>query len=139
MNGNFKISKDILIKYIGNEKNVVIPGIIREIGKEAFYESSVETIVIEEGVKIIGTSAFCGCGNLTEITFPNTLEVIEYDAFCACSKLEKIILPDSLIKIGKAPFTICDRLKEVVVGECNRAVKSIDGNLFSNKKTSLFA
>ena len=137
MNSNFKINKDILIKYIGKEKDVVVPGVVRRIGKEAFYESSVETIVIEEGVKIIGTSAFCGCGNLTKISFPDTLEVIEYDAFCACSKLEKIILPNSLTKIGKAPFAMCDRLKEVVVGECNKAVKSIDGNLFSKDAKKL--
>ncbi len=137
MNNNFKIKNDILIKYIGKEKNVVIPGTIRRIGKEAFYESSLEKVTIEEGVKIIGISSFCGCGNLTEITLPNTIEVIEYDAFCACSKLEKIILPDSLIRIGKAPFTICDRLKEVVVGENNRAVKSIGGNLFSKNGKKL--
>ncbi len=130
-NDNFKIKNDILTKYIGKEKNVVIPGNIRRIGKEAFYESFVEMVIIEEGVKIIGTSAFCGCGHLTEIVLPNTLEVIEYDAFCACSNLERIVLPDSLVKIGKAPFTICDRLKEIVVGENNSAVKSSDGNLFS--------
>ena len=127
---NFIIKNTVLTKYIGNEKTIVIPGDVEKIGKEAFYESSVEKVIIEDGVKVIGESAFCGCGKLTEIVLPNTLEVIEYDAFCSCN-LEKIVLPDSLKKIGKAPFTICKRLTEIVVGENNKIVKSIDGNLFS--------
>lgn len=133
---DFIIKNGVLTKYTGNEKTVIIPGDVEKIGKEAFYESSVEKAIIEEGVKAIGKSAFCGCGNLTEIILPNTLEVIEYDAFSACS-LEKIILPDSLKKIGKAPFVLCERLKEVFVGDNNKIVKSVDGNLFSKNGKKL--
>ena len=82
---------------------VVVPGCFAVIGKEAFYEAyNVHSVIIEEGVKKIGASAFCACG-MKKITLPKSLEEIAYDAFGHCTKLEEVVLPDNLKKLGKSP------------------------------------
>lgn len=129
-NSDFIIKDGVLTKYQGTSDELVIPGNIEKIGKEAFYEANVKKVIIEDGVKEIGKSAFCGCGHLAEILLPKTLEIIEYDAFCACGLLKEIVLPDSLIKIGKAPFTMCDSLEKIVINS-NKSFKSADKKLFS--------
>ena len=49
-----------------------------------------QSIVIPEGVKIIGSRAFEGCGLLTEIVIPDTVERIGTDSFRYCTSLEKV-------------------------------------------------
>ena len=49
-------------------------------------ERTVSEFVIPEGVKKIGSDAFYQCENLTEIRFPNSIEVIGDGAFRNYSK-----------------------------------------------------
>ena len=41
-------------------------------------------------VRVIGTSAFQGCSNMTSVTIPYTVEIIEDDAFKGCTKVEDV-------------------------------------------------
>ena len=108
---------------------VVVPGCFAVIGKEAFYEAyNVHSVIIEEGVKKIGASAFCACG-MKKITLPKSLEEIAYDAFGHCTKLEEVVLPDNLKKLGKSPFTNC--ACDVIVSENNNLLKAVNKKLFS--------
>lgn len=71
--------------YHSRQKNVVIPSEIdgysvTEIGSQAFYISSIESVVVPDGVVRIGESAFRGC-NLTEIILPEHEMEISPDAF----------------------------------------------------------
>ena len=64
-----------LVKYTGSNKNVIVPKFITSIIKEAFYDTEIEAITLEPGLKSIGSHAFDGC-NLTEIVIPESVEFI---------------------------------------------------------------
>ena len=72
--------------YNSPEKNVVIPSEIdgysvTEIGSQAFYYSSIESVVVPDGVIRIGEGAFTENHNLTEIILPEHEMEISPDAF----------------------------------------------------------
>ena len=60
-------------------------------------------MLIPSSVKNIGTNAFAGCTNLTEINLPDGLESIGYGAF-ADSGLDTIRVPKSVKSIGADAF-----------------------------------
>ena len=55
---------------------------------------------IPEGIKEIGSLAFQGSGNLTELVIPEGVTSIGSSAFSGCFKLKKITLPASMKEIG---------------------------------------
>lgn len=79
---------------------IVIPQMIENCPVEviegwAFDEcSNLTSVVIPEGVKIIGDGAFYNCGNLMKITIPSSLESIGWEAFYACDSLLKVNISD---------------------------------------------
>lgn len=56
--------------------------------------SNLETIILPDGLKIIGSSAFSGCTNLPIIDIPNSVTTIDYYAFDKCSSLCNLNIPD---------------------------------------------
>ena len=111
---DFFIHNGELIKYLGNDKNVVIPDGVVRIAPEAFKEcESLVNIKIPDGVIGIGERAFCGCKSLTDILFPEGLEQIGDEAFDNCCLLENILLPKSLMIIGDGIFADCQNLTNI--------------------------
>ena len=47
------------------------------------------TLIIPEGCKRIGSSAFNGCSGLREVIIPKSVDVIRDGAFENCNKLKK--------------------------------------------------
>ena len=80
------------------------------IPKYAFAKSYLESIVLPEGVEEIQYYAFYNCGNLSEVTLPNTLRVIGQSAFydsytnSSSTGLRKIWIPASVEEIGASAF-----------------------------------
>lgn len=61
------IENGVLVKYNGNDKNVVIPNTVEVIGEHAFFAAhSMETLKIPNTVKEIQDSAFSCCINFKE-------------------------------------------------------------------------
>lgn len=58
--------------------------------------SNLETIILPDGLKIIGSSAFSGCTNLPIIDIPNSVTTIDYYAFNKCSSLCNLNIPDGV-------------------------------------------
>ena len=91
--------------YIGDFSNCIsltsftIPANVKTINESCFCASGLNSIVIPEGVKKIGASAFYWCTNLKSVTLPSTLEFIDSDAFSLCENLSEIIIPDNLTKL----------------------------------------
>lgn len=52
--------------------------------------SSIEQIIIPEGVRVISQGAFLDCTNLSSITIPSTVEFIGKEAFRNCNNLEYV-------------------------------------------------
>lgn len=76
--------------YSVNLKSVYIPGSIKLIEQDTFLSSSVERVVIDEGLERIEYSAFGGCSDLQNIYLPSTLNYIADFAFQVDTKLKEI-------------------------------------------------
>ena len=79
---------------------------------DAFSESRINDLVIEEGVKSIGNRAFYACRELTRVSLPGTIRFIGNEAFCACDKVFSYSLADS-VSIGRGAFSFNLSLVEV--------------------------
>ncbi len=73
-----------------------------------------ENYTINEGTRVIATSAFSDCDSLTSVTIPN-----------------------SVTSIGDGAFYGCDNLTEIKVDANNKNYASQDGVLFNKNKTEL--
>ena len=101
---------------------------VTRIGDHAFYECrKLTNITIPESVKLIGDSAFSGCG-LRGINMPNNISSIGSSAFYNCSNLVDISIPNSVSSIGFAAFYNCHKLTTINIPY---GITNIEGNAFS--------
>ena len=99
----FEVKNDTLIKYHGDDEDVVIP-------------ISVETETGLQFITRIGYAVFAD-KNLKRIRIPCSVRTIDNYAFAHCGSLERIELGDDVISIGQGAFFYCTSLKEVKLGE----------------------
>lgn len=110
-----------------NLSSITIPESVFWIEEYAFAScSKLETIVIPNNVTWIGQGAFSGCG-LTSIVIGNGVSVIGNDSFYNCRKLMSVFIPDNVTKIGLSAFGGCDNLKEIILSS---SLSLISGNTF---------
>jgi len=91
-------------------------------------DSSITSVVIPDGVRLIGYSCFEGCKNLTSIKIPNSVTEICDRAFQRCSNLKSVLIPDSVEIIGDSAFAGCTSLTTVNIPD---SVTEIGDNVFS--------
>lgn len=60
---------------------VTLPSTIKEIGQFSYARSSINSIVLPEGLETIGYGAFYHCDNLGYVTIPESIKKIEPKAF----------------------------------------------------------
>jgi hypothetical protein len=93
-------------------------------GVDYTLNSACDTVVIipstwddgENGVKpvtSIASSAFNGCGALTSVTIPSSVNSIGYRSFASCANLIEITIPNGVVSIGQEAFLNCDSLTSV--------------------------
>ena len=71
----------------------------------AFYgHECFETVVMENGVRTIGESAFRRCTALKKVIIGDGVTYIDYMAFAECSDLEIAYIPDSVIETNSYIF-----------------------------------
>ncbi len=114
--------------FFGNTglSHVQIPDSVKIIGEGAFAKSKLMSVVLGGGVREIGTQAFVGCSELTNVVLGrmnesmsddagilgfSVLETIGESAFRECKKLEKIEMPSSLKTVGSYAFRDTDMYK----------------------------
>ena len=73
-------------------KSVYLPKSLRNMGYEMFYFSSVERVVIDEGLDTIPEYTFYACENLKSVYLPSTIKSIGRQAFYYCVYLEDITI-----------------------------------------------
>lgn len=100
------------------------------------YKSKIYHVIVSEGVKSIGSYAFYCYPNLSQVTFPETLETISESAFYQCN-LYYISIPASVSSIGSTAFHWNYNLISFTVDERNSVYSSENGVLFNKNKTRL--
>ena len=70
----------------------------------SLYSQLIKSVVINEGVTSIGSSAFSLSANLTSITIPNSITNISDSAFYGCSGLTSVVIPYNVTNIGYGAF-----------------------------------
>lgn len=110
--------------------SVTIPGSMENIGDYAFEKcKSLQSVVLEDGVKRVGQFTFNNDTVLTSITFPsNGLEEIGNTAFGHCEKIESLDIKSCEV-IGAFAFTSPKSLKKLHIGS---GVKRIEQYAFSS-------
>ena len=96
-----------------------------------FYSlrDSIRTVIIEDGVTSIGSSAFQYCSEMKSVTIPDSVSDIGYGAFYYCSSLTSVRIPRGVTRLGEVIFTGCTRLAEVSIPD---SVTSIGIGTFSH-------
>ena len=125
---DFVIENGVLKEYKGQGGDVVIPEGVKSIGDSAFeYCKSLTSIVIPESVTSIGDSAFWRCSSLTSVVIPEGVKSIGASAFYDCSSLTSVVIPKGVKSIGAWAFYGCKGLTSVVIP---KGVKSISAWAF---------
>lgn len=130
--------------------SITLPNTIKTIGRQAFYETAIETITIPNGVISIEYRAFSNCNVLKSINLPNTITSMGESAFSSCYQLKNITIPSSLTtipqgaffgtgietitipntvtSIGASAFSGCSKLKSIVIPN---GITQINANTFN--------
>jgi len=89
---------------------------VTEIPNGAFRGSDkLIKLQLNEGLQVIGDSAFEGCKSLRSVTLPSTVTELSWQAFCNCSSLIELQLNEGLQIIGDCAFKICTALRSVII------------------------
>lgn len=125
---NFKISGDILVKYIGTEERIKLPTTIKTIAKEAFANNDIlSEITIPESVTLIEEGAFKGCTQLYSVELLGQITKLYKSTFEGCTFLQNIELPVSITAIEEKAFSNCHKLIEITIP---KNVTAVDVNSF---------
>ncbi len=95
----FNKSKNLIIKYIGEDKkNLIVPSYIegvevKIIGVSAFVGKKFENVIIEENIRVIAKNAFNSCGIVT-LELPNSIFTV-YEGSFENNKLEYLELQNN--------------------------------------------
>ncbi len=127
-NGDFgySLSGDgsaVITKYGGRETRLKIPAEldghpVREIGSGAFYGcEDLTEVTIPEGVTAIGENAFAACLGMTSVTIPESVAEIRKGAFHYCLSLTEASIPGGVRIIGEGAFSECESLETLVIPE----------------------
>ena len=124
-----------MVSSIGSctDVNIKIPPvyngiIVKSICDKAFAGSTIESIVLPEGIESIGVHAFTDCHLLYNITIPQSVTTIGDFAFRSCIALDSIVLPQNLKILAAELFYNCESLERIVIPD---GVTSIEYSAFS--------
>ena len=89
----------VLFKYEGTKKDVIIPEGITRIHHGAFAGTEITSVTFPKSLQIVGSDVFVNCKNLKELVFPENVKQIGGHVFSGC-KLERVVFPRELDELG---------------------------------------
>lgn len=93
------------------------------------YVTKIKTVVVENGVKNIGSLAFMNCANLATVKIADSVSSVGFLSFANCRKLTNISLPKNLTSIQSFAFMNCNKLFKVTIPNSNIKM-NIDSDVF---------
>lgn len=70
----------------------------------------VKSVVINEGITVIGKQNFCEMSSVTSVSFPKSLKTIKEAAFYECSEITEVTLSKNVKTIERGAFAGCSSL-----------------------------
>ncbi len=111
-------------------QKVVLPEGLLHIGKDAFYKcSSLVSVSMPDSVTYIEERAFYECTNMTDFQLPKNLTELGNYALYNCHKISEIIIPEGLKNISNSVFSGCTSITEITIPE---GVKQLGDSSFSS-------
>ncbi|WP_321428971.1 leucine-rich repeat protein [uncultured Methanolobus sp.] len=112
----------------GRTNTVTIPGSVTTIGKSAFYDCGITSVVIPDSVTSIDDGAFRYCTGLTSVVVPDSVTNLGRYVFQGCSALTSVDLGSGVTNIGATAFSGCSALTSLTIPG---SVTDIDASVFS--------
>ncbi|MBQ4529180.1 MAG: leucine-rich repeat protein [Lachnospiraceae bacterium] len=114
---DFQVENGVLVEYVGNGGDIVIPDGITAINESVFWEneSVITSVKIPSSVKSIGDMAFYDCNSLKKVEISAGLKSIGDSTFEDCISLSSIKIPDSVTRIGEFAFSGCSSLRSMEI------------------------
>lgn len=120
-----KVSVPNTVKQMGSSvfedctslKSADIAGSIKELQGTFRKCSSLESVTLHEGTKVLQNFTFYKCTKLKSISLPASMETIGYGAFESCEALTELIIPKGVKELGSYAFSGCTGLKELWLPE----------------------
>ncbi len=100
------------------------------------WGNTAEIVIIVDGVTSVGSRAFYGCTNLTNITIPGSVTSIDSSAFYGCSSLTSITIPDSVTSIGMLAFYDCKNITDIHIDSIESWMTINYSDAFSHPNTA---
>lgn len=101
-------------EYVNGQGVITFSGDITSVGERAFNGcTTLESIIIPEGVTSIGSKAFKNCAGLKSVQIPSTVTEIGDEAFYECAVLTSVKLPAGLTSLGVRAFQYCRELLSI--------------------------
>lgn len=127
--GMYISNDNVLVKYDGKAKNVVIPSYVKEIADNAFYTANVESVDIPDSVTKFGKNIF-ELSSIVKVNLPKNMKTISEAMFKNCSNLVDVKIPDSVEIIENEAFSGCSKIDvNIAFGQNMKVIKS---KAFSN-------
>lgn len=121
--------------YRSSVQSIVIGDGVANIGNNAFRNCfDLQSVTIGDGVKEIGSWAFVDDQRMTALTIGNSVETIRNGAFDDCYALTDVTIPDSVKTIEVQAFDYCRNLGTVTIGN---GIERIDDRAFYECSASL--
>ena len=93
---DFEIALGRFEKYKGNQTKVILPPGIKSLGSRCFEDTVVETVIMNNSIKIIEKDAFAGANCLRLVKLPEKMEKFDIEWFGDMTEGVKVELPTHL-------------------------------------------
>lgn len=100
---------------------VLLPSTIQYIGRDAFSDSSIHEIILNDGLLSIGEGAFA-YSKLTSIYIPHSVKQIDRCAFFECTNLHSVYIDASIDVLNEQMFFECINLYELHLPNSIKAI-----------------
>ena len=94
-------------------EEIVLPDGLKEIGATAFQRCMIRRLTLPDSVETIGADAFDNCLYLETVTLGKAIRVLPMGCFYSCLELKEIVIPEGVEEIGEEAFAACPKLEEV--------------------------
>ena len=111
------VSMGIGAFYYCSLTSLTLPEGIKNIEQSTFTGNEFTSVVIPQGVTVIGVNSFCDCKQLESVIIPNSVQTIGEMAFQFCPKLASVTIPNSVVTIERYAFDRCSSLATLSIGE----------------------